>query len=110
MEDREIKKLLSTTKMKAEDKLKARIIHQINSEKVLIQAKRKSISTTSGNHFSTLGIMYILLLSLTGYFYYKTDGNLFQSSLFILYALFIASTFSIYWFITVYYDYKKLQG
>lgn len=110
MEEKELKKLLSTTKVKADGNLKDRIVHQINAERELIPTKRKVYNTEFSSHLSILGIMYVMLLILAGYFYQRTDGNLFQSTSFITSALCIASIFSIYWLITVYVDYKKLKG
>lgn len=110
MEDKELKEMLASTKLKADDNLKNRIVHQINAEKELIPAKQKVSTTSFGNHFYILGIMYAMLLVLIGYFYFKTDGNPFQSLSFVIPALFIASTFSIYWLIIVYNESKKLNG
>lgn len=110
MEENELKQLLSTTKVTANEKLKDRIVHQINTEKELIPAKRKPSYTSSDSHFSILGIMYALLIALIGYFYLKTDGNPFQSLSFVIWALFISITFSIYWFITVYDDFRNSKN
>lgn len=110
MEDKDLKQLLSKTKLKADDALKSRIVHQINAEKALIPVKLKSHATITGNNLSLLGIMYAMLISVVGYFYVKTDGNPFQSSSFILATTFTAATFSIYWLLVVYADYRKLKS
>ena len=110
MEDKELKEMLSTSKLKATDNLKDRIIHQINTEKVLMPSSRKTSSPSIGSHFSIFGIMYVLLLTLIGYFYFKTDGNPLESTSFVISLLFTASTFSIYWLIIVYVDFRKMKG
>ncbi len=107
MEEREFKILLSATKVKANKKLKDQILHQIKAEKELVPTQQSQTSKIASSHFSVLGMMYLSLLILTGYFYMKTGGELLQSKAFILSALMLSSLFSIYWFITVYDDYKK---
>lgn len=107
MEEQELKKLLSTTKVKAGERLKDRIVHQINAEKALIPVKQKTSSTSLIGQLSILGIMYALLIMLAAYFYYKTNGSPLQSTTFIYSAILIASTFSFYWLYTVYDDAKK---
>lgn len=110
MEDKELRQVLSATKLKADEQLKSRIIHQIHAEKALIPAKQKSDVSTNENHLSLLGTMYAMLLSLIAYFYIKTDGNPFESSAFVLFIIFTAATFSMYWLLIVYTDYRKLKS
>ena len=109
MEDNELKKSLLASKLKASENLKARIIHQINAEKALIPKSHK-VKTSTGSHFYILGVMYLFLMALVAYFYFQTDGNPFQSQTYIISTLFIASSFSLYWFINVYVDYKRIKG
>lgn len=108
MEEKELKDLLAETKLMADDKLKDRIIHQINAEKALIPKKQKATNST-GSYFYIFGVMYLLLLTLSVYFYHQTEGNPFQSQTFIVATIFTASTFSFYWLILVYGDYKKMK-
>lgn len=108
MEEKELKEMLAASKMKADERLKDRIIHQINAENSLIPKKQKTIKST-GNHFYIFGIMYFLLLTLVAYFYYQTDGNPFHSQTFIIATILVASTFNLYWLIIVYGDYKKIR-
>ena len=110
MEERELKKVLSGTKIKANNDLKVRIKHQIEAEKELMPAQRVRTSKVTNSHLSVLGAMYLFLFLLTGFFYVKTEGDILQSKSFILSALLLSSLFSIYWLITVYDDYKKLKS
>lgn len=110
MEDKNLKKTLSTTKIKADKGLKNRVLHQIEAEKHLVSTKQKGGTKSWTSYLSILGVMYAFLLVLTSYFYIKTDGNLFQSTTYIVSALFLASVFSIYWFTVIYDDYKKSKN
>ncbi|RYM32799.1 hypothetical protein ERX46_12100 [Brumimicrobium glaciale] len=108
MEDKELKELMLASKLKASENLKDRIIHQINAEKGLIPKSHK-VKTSNGSYFYILRVMYLFLLILAAYFYFQTDGNPFQSQTFVISTLFIASTFSLYWFVNVYVDYRKTK-
>ncbi|WP_107038171.1 hypothetical protein [Brumimicrobium mesophilum] len=109
MEDKELKDKLLLSKLKAEDKLKDRILHQINAEQALIPKKRKSKRASKENYFSIFGIMYAVILSLGVYFYSQTEKNPLESNTFVFSVIFVAGSFSIYWFLMVYMNYKKVK-
>lgn len=107
MKENELKQHLSRTKLKADKELKDRIVHQIQTEKELMPSKSRVSNTSFGNSFSGFGIMYIVLLALECCFYSITDGKPLQSISFVVSAITVSSTFSIYWLITTYDDYKS---
>lgn len=109
MEDKELKDKLLLSKLKAEDKLKDRILHQINAEQALIPKKRKSKRGSKESYFSIFGIMYAVILVLGFYFYSQTDGKLLESNSFLVSVIMTAGSFSIYWFLTVYMSYRKVK-
>lgn len=109
MEDKELKDKLLLSKLKADDNLKDRIIHQINAEQALIPKRPKSANVAKEDYFYIFGIMYVFILVLGAYFYMRTDGNPMESNVFIYSAIMVAGLFSMHWFLTVFMNYKKVK-
>ena len=94
MEDKELKDKLLLSKLKADDNLKDRIIHQIEAEKALIPKTNKSSLVSKENYFHIFGIMYGIIMVLAVYFYDQTEKNPFESNTFVFSAIFVAGSFS----------------
>lgn len=108
LQDDQIKELLASTKIRASENLKHRIMHQIETEKALAQREikaRKSKNIDIPNIFSVLGIAYLLILAMgIGIYYYGGTEALISTTSLGAASLIIA-TGSAYWMIC-YFDSK----
>lgn len=108
IEDKKIKALLSDTKQKANDKLKYRIMQQIESEKALSRKVQKSPAFV-GSTLSLLGIMYalIVIVGIGTYFYFGKEAlNSATTYLPIILIMFI---FGLFWMISNFDDRRHSQ-
>lgn len=106
-EDDKVKQLISSTKMRAPENLKHRVMHQINYEKAFTTDKNLNNNTNrkeSGNILrdmgSIFGTMYgiIAIISIAAYY---LQGVMFYKSIEFWGAItFVALVFSFFWLIT----------
>lgn len=108
--DDNLKKLLSTTKMKASENLRYRVMQQIETEQALSRKKTKSSRPVIGSMLTIFGIMYALI-AIAGVIAYTTIGvQALTSSTFILSVVFISSICGLYWLITSFDERRKARG
>lgn len=106
-EEDKIRQIISSSKMKAPENLKYRIMHQVEYEKALTpqnSAKNKASLKENGNVLKDLvsifGVMYVLLAIVTIIAYFIL-GNLFYLSLeYWSTVSFVAFVFSFFWLIS----------
>ncbi len=107
LQDEKLKELFSGTKIKADEKLKFRIMQQIETEKNLIPKKSPSSRPIVKNMLSIFGIMYALI-ALVGLALYTKGGESALNSLtFFLPVILICCVCSVFWMLSNYDDYRR---
>ncbi|MDL2215415.1 hypothetical protein LJC00_04425 [Dysgonomonas sp. OttesenSCG-928-M03] len=106
IEDKQLRKILSETRMTASDNLRFRIMQQIETEKALSRQKSKQSFSVLKNMLSVFGVMYaiIAIVGLGIYTMYGKDGI--ESTSTYLIVILIASVCSMFWMISV-FDEKR---
>ncbi len=99
--DKQFRKILSETKLTANDNLKFRIMQQIETEKALSRQKSKQSFSVLKNMLSVFGVMYaiIAIVGLGIYMMYGKEGI--ESTSTYLIVILIASVCSMFWMISV---------
>lgn len=105
-QEKNIRTLLSGTTMKADDKLKCRIMKQIETEKAL---SRKYVSSTSTirNMVSVFGVMYAVIILMGLGVYFTMGKSTLESTTFYLPALFVVFIGGLFWLVSCIDDARK---
>lgn len=106
-DDRQIKELLSGTKLKAGDNLKYRIMHQIETEEALSRKAGKQSGSILGRMLSVFGVMYGVI-ALIGFSIYLSEGeSALESATFHILVLLVTFICGLYWMITTLDDRRR---
>lgn len=107
MHDDGFREPLSSTKMKARENLKFRIMQQIETEKALSQKKKTDTSPLIGNMLSVFGVMYALIAIVGLGVYFSGGKSALESVTFFIPVILIASVCSMFWMISTYDDRRR---
>jgi type II secretory pathway component PulF len=106
-DDDRIRQIISSTKMKAPDNLKYRIMHQLEYEKTLTpqnnsqnKASRKENGSVLKDLVTIFGAMYAVLAGMTIVAYFVQGKLFYQSIEFLGSVSFVAFVFSLFWLIS----------
>ncbi len=109
-ENKELKDILINTSLKADEKLKYRVMNQIQTESALSRSPHESKSSVPNllrNMSAILGIMYFLILLTGGALYLHIGATAIFSPLFYIPVIFISFASMLYLTIT-YVDEERL--
>lgn len=106
-EEESYRKMFETSKIKAPENLKYRIMHQIETENVLTRQKNnKQVSTKKSNEnvlkdlTTIFGTMYAVLAVITTIAYFLQGEAFLKSPQFWGSIIFVGSIFSLFWLIS----------
>lgn len=100
MQDDKLKQLLSSTKMKADENLKFRIMQQIETEKSLSRNKMTESRSIIPNMLTIFGVMYLIIGLLAFGTYFAGGGKALNSATFYIPVILISVVCGMYWMIT----------
>lgn len=106
-EEESIKKMFESSKIKASEKLKYRIMHQIEAEKALTQKEsqnkvltKESTESVLKDFTSIFGIMYAVLAVIIATAYFLQGKEFMQSPQLWSSIIFVGFVFSLLWLIS----------
>ncbi|MCO5268330.1 MAG: hypothetical protein M9897_05490 [Brumimicrobium sp.] len=103
--EQNIKNLVNSSLLKADDKLKVRIMQQITTEEALSPIRKKKATSTE-NVFLYLGIFYAIILGSIFYFTNGLDFRVFSSISFLATTTSLLAIFSLFWLISNFDNYR----
>lgn len=109
-DDKEISKLLEGTKLKADDKLKARIMQQIITEKALspkVTKKQYRWSISVSNLLSIFGVMYTIIGMITAGMYFTMGVKGLHSETFCMAIFLVTFICGLFWMISCIDDNRR---
>lgn len=109
MDEKDIKRLLKESKVKASNSFTDRVMHQIRTEESLRPKKVKEAPTMKTT-FSIFGVMFGIFILVGLYFYIGENQNLLDSDLFLKIVLLVSGVSAVFYLITVFDDYKLLKN
>ena len=110
MEDKQIRKILSDTKIPAGDNLKFRIMQQIETEVSLSRKKSKNSFSILNNMFSVFGVMYAIIALIIGFIYFSAGKEALESTYMFLTIALVASVCSMFWLISMYDEKRRKKN
>lgn len=102
IQDRQIRQILSDTKISANDNLKFRIMQQIETETTLAKRNVKKNPLRIGSLLSTFGVIYGSILLLIGLIYFAYGLDTLTSTTVLATIASIAAVGSVLWMILVF--------
>lgn len=110
MEDKQMRKILSGTKIPAGDNLKFRIMQQIETESALSKKKAKSSFSTIGSMYSIFGVMYVVISLVLLFVYFSAGQEAMKSTPVYLVVILISSVCSLFWMLSVYDEKRRKKN
>lgn len=110
MEEKQIRKILSDTKIPAGENLKFRIMQQIETESALSKKKAKNSFSILGNMYSIFGVMYVVIAIVMAFVYFSAGQEAIKSTYMYLAVILISSVCSLFWMLSVYDEKRRKKN
>jgi len=109
IEDKQLRKILSDTKLEASDSLRFRIMQQIQTEKLLVRKKEKTSFSAVKNMLSIFGVMYALIAAIIGAIYFTAGSEGLKTSYFYFVTVLVTFICSMFWLLSI-FDEQRRSG